>query len=102
MNIFLSEPVTVDPAIVNTFLQYGILGVISLVLGILAWQQYKRLLERNDSLEDKVDTMQERMNKILVEDRNTMSKLVEENTAAIHDLRSIIMDTLVALRTSKQ
>lgn len=102
MTIFLSEPVTVDAAVVNTLLQYGILGVISLVLGILAWQQYKRLLDRNDSLEEKVDLMQERMNKILVEDRNMMSKLVEENTAAIDGLRKIIMDTLVALRTSQK
>lgn len=99
MSIFLADQVTVDPAIVSTLLQYGILGIISLVLGILAWQQYKRLLERNDTLEDKVDQMQEKMNKILIEDRNLMSKLVEENTSAIESLRNLIMDTLVALRT---
>jgi hypothetical protein len=102
MSIFLADSVTVDPAIVSTLLQYGILGIISLVLGILAWQQYKRLLERNDTLEDKVDLMQEKMNKIHIDDRNVMSKLVEENTSAIESLRNIIMDTLVALRTKPQ
>ena len=102
MTLFLAETVTFEPAIITTLLQYGILGVISLVLGVLAWQQYKRLLERNDALEVKVDTMQERMNKILIEDRNTMSKLVEENTGAIEGLRSIIMDTLIALRVSNK
>jgi cell division protein FtsB len=94
MPIILNTDTT--EVVTSTLLQYGILGIVSLVLGVVAWQQYKRLLDRNDSLEEKVDTLQNQMNELLIEDRNRMEKLVAENTRAIEDLRSLIMETLIS------
>jgi len=99
MNILLDAlPSATTDNIINTLLSYGVLGIVSIVLGYAAWSQYKRLVERNDSLEEKVDLMQQKMNSILIEDRDRMEKLVADNTAAIESLRSIIVDTLVAVR----
>lgn len=84
-----------QPAVQNGLLQYGILGIVALVLGYFAWDSYKRLVERNDALEKKVDALQEEMTSLLIEERDRMSKIIEENTRAINDLRSIVVSTLL-------
>lgn len=82
----------------TTFLQYGILGVVALVLGYFAWNSYKRLIDRNDALERKVDALQDEMTGLLIEERDRMGRIVEENTKAINELRSIIVNTLLQLK----
>ena len=84
-----------QPAVQNSLLQYGILGIVALVLGYFAWDSYKRLVERNDALEIKVDALQAEMTSLLIEERDRMSKIIEENTRAINDLRSIVVSTLL-------
>lgn len=84
-----------QPAIQNGLLQYGILGIVALVLGYFAWDSYRRLVDRNDALEKKVDALQEEMTSLLIEERDRMSKIIEENTRAINDLRSIVVSTLL-------
>jgi hypothetical protein len=93
----LTQTLTTD-SIINTLLSYGVLGVFSIVAAYVAWGQYKRLLEKNDSLELKVDAMQKQIQELLVEDRNRMERLVSDNTKAIESLHSIIVDTLVSVR----
>jgi hypothetical protein len=93
----LTQTLTTD-SIINTLLSYGVLGVFSIAAAYVAWGQYKRLLEKNDSLELKVDAMQKQIQELLVEDRNRMERLVSDNTKAIESLHSIIVDTLVAVR----
>lgn len=85
------EPTTIDSA----FMQYGLIGVIALLLGYFAWNSYNRLLVKNDALERKVDALQEEMTGLLIEERDRMSKIIEENTRAINDLRTIIVTTLI-------
>lgn len=84
-----------QPAVQNGLLQYGILGIVALVLGYFAWDSYRRLVDRNDALEKKVDALQEEMTSLLIEERDRMSKIIEENTRAINDLRSIVVSTLL-------
>ena len=79
----------------SVFMQYGVLGVVSFVLGYFAWHSYKRLLEENDALEAKVDHLQSEMTRLLIEERNRMSDIIADNTKAIHDLRTIIINTLI-------
>lgn len=93
----LTQTVTTD-GIINTLLSYGVLGIFSIVAAYVAWGQYKRLLDRNDSLEIKVDAMQKQMQELLIDDRNRMERLVADNTKAIESLHSIIVDTLVSIR----
>jgi hypothetical protein len=38
------------------------------------------------------------MNELLIEERDRMGKIIEENTRAIHDLRQIIVTTLLQQR----
>lgn len=86
----------VDPGTVNSvFMQYGLIGVIALLLGYFAWSSYNRLLAKNDALEKKVEALQEEMTGLLIEERDRMSKIIEENTRAINDLRSIIVTSLI-------
>ena len=77
------------------FMEFGVLGIISFLLGYFAWHSYKRLADRNDALETKVDRMQEEMTRLLIDERDRMSDIISENTKAIHDLRSIIINSLI-------
>ena len=77
------------------FLQYGVLGIIAFVLGYFAWSSYKKLVERNDALEKKVDNLQDEVRQLLVDERDRMGKIVEENTKAINELRQIIVTALI-------
>ena len=91
MTLLQVNPYTIQ----STVLQYGILGIVAILLGYFAWNSWKRLLDRNDALEKKVDALQEEMTGLLIEERDRMGKIVEENTRAINDLRAIIVNTLI-------
>lgn len=93
MKILTLDPT--DQIVNNSFLQYGLLGVIALLLGYFAFLQYKRLVERNDALEKKVDNLQRDMMGILVEERDRLSKLISDNTAALSDLQKTIYRVLL-------
>jgi len=83
------------PAIQGTLIQYGILGIVALALGYLFWNSYNRMIVRNDSLEKKVDALQDEMTGLLIEERDRMAKIIEDNTRAINDLRTIVVSTLI-------
>lgn len=76
-------------------LQYGVLGIVAFVLGYFAWTSYKKLVDRNDALEKKIDDLQTEVRTLLVEERDRMSKIIEENTKAITELRQIIVAALL-------
>ena len=87
---------TVDSSSVGSaFMQYGILGVLAFLLGYFAWQQYLRLVEKNEALEEKVDKLQDQMMKILVEERDRLDTLIRENTAALQELQKTIYKYMV-------
>ena len=75
--------------------QYGILGIVAFLLGYFAWTSYRKLVDRNDALELKVDNLQNEVRQLLVEERDRMSKIIEENTKAITELRQIIVSALL-------
>lgn len=76
--------------------QYGVLGVVAFTLSYVAFAQYKRLLKKNDALEAKVDKLQEEMVTLLVEERDRLSQLVRENTAALQELQKTILQYMVS------
>jgi predicted PurR-regulated permease PerM len=87
---------TVDSTSVGSaFMQYGILGVLAFLLGYFAWQQYLRLVKKNDQLEEKIDKLQEQMMKILVEERDRLDTLIRDNTAALQELQKTIYKYMV-------
>lgn len=77
------------------FLQYGILGLLAFLLGYFAWMQYQRLVKKNDTLEEKVDKLQEEMMMLLVEERDRLAELIKENTEAMRDLQRTIFKYMV-------
>lgn len=79
----------------NTALQYGILGILAFLLSFFAWNQFKRLTDKNDMLERKVDALQDEMMAMLAEERDRLSELVAENTKALNDLRNTIVQYLL-------
>jgi cell division protein FtsB len=76
-------------------MQYGILGVLAFLLGYFAWQQYLRLVKKNEQLEEKVDKLQDQMMKILVEERDRLDTLIRDNTAALQELQKTIYKYMV-------
>jgi mannitol-1-phosphate/altronate dehydrogenase len=92
----------VPQVVTNSFLQYGVLGAVALLLGFFAWTQYKRLVEKNDKLEQKVDRLQQEMMEILVEERDRMSKLITDNTIALQELQKTIVTYIVATAKNSQ
>lgn len=91
MTLLQLDPNTIQ----SQFLQFGVLGIVSFLLGYFAWHSYKRLADKNDALEEKVDRMQQEMTKLLIDERDRMSDIIAENTKAIHDLRTIIINSLI-------
>jgi predicted PurR-regulated permease PerM len=76
-------------------MQYGILGVLAFLLGYFAWQQFLRLVKKNEQLEEKIDKLQEQMLKIIVEERDRLDTLIRENTAALQELQKTIYKYMV-------
>ena len=76
-------------------MQYGILGVLAFLLGYFAWQQFLRLVKKNEQLEDKIDKLQEQMLKIIVEERDRLDTLIRDNTAALQELQKTIYKYMV-------
>lgn len=77
------------------FMQYGILGVLAFLLGYFAWQQYLRLVKKNDELEIKVDKLQEDIMQMLIEERDRFDVLIRDNTAALQELQKMIYKYMV-------
>jgi hypothetical protein len=82
---------TIDSASVGSaFMQYGILGILAFLLGYFAWQQYLRLVKKNEQLEEKIDKLQQQMMEILVEERDRLDTLIRDNTTALTELQKTI------------
>lgn len=79
-------------------LQYGILGLLAFILGYFAFNQYKRLLSKNDALEQKVDNLQSNMMALLIEERDRLAELIKENTTALQELQKTILKYMVKNR----
>lgn len=80
------------------FMQYGILGILAFLLGYFAWQQYLRLVKKNEELEAKVDKLQEDIMKLLIEERDRLDVLIRDNTAALQELQKMIYKYMVKNR----
>lgn len=76
-------------------MQYGILGILAFLLGYFAWQQYLRLVKKNEELEAKVDRLQEDIMQMLIEERDRLDTLIRENTAALQELQKVIYKYMV-------
>jgi hypothetical protein len=79
----------------NSFLQYGVVGILALVLGYFAWNQYNRLVDKNDALEKKVDALQEEMMSLIVEQKDQLVDLVKANTEALRDLQKLVLEYVI-------
>jgi hypothetical protein len=92
--IFLQS--TLDHSTVNSsFLQYGVVGVLALILGYFAWNQYNRLVDKNDKLEKKIDTLQDEMLNLIVEQKDQLVDLVRANTEALRDLQKLVLEYVI-------
>lgn len=87
--------VLTNETVENSFLQYGIVGLLALVLGYFAWNQYNRLLKKNDELEKKVDALQDEMMGLIVEQKDQLVDLVKANTEALRDLQKLVLEYVI-------
>jgi hypothetical protein len=79
----------------NSFLQYGVVGILALALGYFAWNQYNRLVSKNDALEQKVDALQEEMMSLIVDQKDQLVDLVKANTEALRDLQKLVLEYVI-------
>lgn len=76
-------------------LQYGVIGILAFLLSIFAWNQFKRQSAKNADLEEKLDTLQQAMLDLVVQERDQFSELIQKNTDAINNLTSTIINYLL-------
>ncbi len=91
----LTAAVNEVTSIDSTFLQYGILGIVALLLGYFSWTQYKRLVAKNDSLEIKIEKLQEEMISLLGDERDRLARLIEQNTQALQEIQRTIIQYVI-------
>jgi hypothetical protein len=84
-----------ETAVQNSFLQYGVVGILALILGYFAWNQYVRLVNKNDYLEKKIDALQEEMMGLIVEQKDQLVDLVKANTEALRDLQKLVLEYVI-------
>ena len=87
--------VLTNEAVENSFLQYGVVGALAIILGYFAWNQYNRLLKKNDELEKKVDALQDEMMGLIVEQKDQLVDLVKANTEALRDLQKLVLEYVI-------
>ena len=91
--IFLQS---VNPvALENVSMQYGVVGMVALLLGYFAWNQYNNLIKKNQELEQKVDKLQEEMINLIVEQKDQLVELVHKNTEALKDLHKLVLEFVI-------
>lgn len=79
----------------NSFLQYGVVGALALILGYFAWNQYNSLVTKNDKLEKKIDALQDEMIGLIVEQKDQLVDLVRANTEALRDLQKLVLEYVI-------
>lgn len=87
--------VVASETVESSFLQYGVVGALALILGYFAWNQYNRLLRKNDELEKKVDALQDEMMGLIVEQKDQLVDLVKANTEALRDLQKLVLEYVI-------
>jgi cell division protein FtsB len=81
--------------------EYGILGILCLAFGYALWKQWNKTNAKNDSLEARVDNLQEQMRRYLDEEKAEMLQVIRDNTKAFVDLKEI-MSQLVIKSTARK
>lgn len=84
----------------NISMQYGVIGMVALLLGYFAWNQYTRLLKKNQDLEEKVDRLQDEMMNLIIEQKDQLVELVHSNTEALKDLHKLVLEFVIRGRES--
>ena len=83
-----------EQILTHSLAEYGILGIILIAFGYILYGQWKMLIKKNNELEEKVDNLQKQMIQLVSEERDTMRRLIEDNTEALRELREIIFEIL--------
>ena len=79
----------------QSFMEYGVLGILVFIMGYILYNTYKRLVKKNDELEKKIDILQEEMISMLSSERDRMAQLVSKNTEALNELSRVILEYIV-------
>lgn len=79
-----------DIGVFEHLAEYGVLGLVTLALGIVVWYLLKRELAFEDKLRVKVDELQKEMTSYIKEDRAKVTEALNNNTEALNHLRDTI------------
>lgn len=86
----------VNPKVIeDVSMQYGVIGIVALLLGYFAWMQYSSLVKKNKELEEKVDRLQDEMMNLIIEQKDQLVELVHSNTAALKDLHKLVLEFVI-------
>ena len=73
---------------------YGVLGIMSAVLGFVVYKLYNKQVESQDEIEDELSDLRTKFEEYIERDRVLMLETINNNTAAFRDLHNIIKDKL--------
>jgi cell division protein FtsB len=82
--------------------EYGILGILVAAFGYALWKQWNKTNAKNDSLEARVDNLQEQMRRYLDEEKSEMLQVIRDNTKAFVDLKEIMSQIVVKSAAPKK
>jgi uncharacterized membrane-anchored protein YhcB (DUF1043 family) len=85
----------IHDSVQNLPMQYGVIGLVAVILGYFAWNQYTRLLKKNEELEEKVDHLQNEMMGLIIEQKDQLVELVNSNTEALKDLHKLVLEFVI-------
>lgn len=72
------------------FSQYGVLGVVSFILGYTCWKLLKRQIVSEERLQKQVDELHKEMNNYIKNDQKEMVGVISENTTVLKEISSKI------------
>jgi uncharacterized membrane-anchored protein YhcB (DUF1043 family) len=91
----LIQTIQIQDSVQNLPMQYGVIGLVAVILGYFAWNQYTRLVKKNEELEQKVDHLQNEMMGLIIEQKDQLVDLVNSNTEALKDLHKLVLEFVI-------
>lgn len=71
---------------------YGVLGILTLGLGMVVWVLMKRQLASEDALRKELAELQKSFTSSVREDRDRVTQALNNNTQALEDLKEVILN----------
>ena len=81
-----------EQTISHSLLEYGILGIATVVLGYVVYSQWKNIVKKNVELDNRLTDLQTDMRKYLESDKIQLMEVIQHNTQAFNQLQELMKE----------